>query len=262
MTGTAGALQELPGHEPAPNRIGVILHPGRDARPVLETVGSWARSSETTVLASADPSARDALAADSELLLAVGEDATLHEAMRLAAPHGIPVLGVNVGRLGDLSEIEVRQLGRALDALERGDFSVEPRTALTLHLGRGGPLLTFNDVVVSRGRGGPRAMLALHVDGDLICRQSGDGLIVSPRPTSVLVTPLGPNEAPNDSLVLSHDDPIILKVLRYSSAIALEIEGRENVELPPESRLIVEAAPNAGQAVRLGSGHAGRLRRR
>lgn len=262
MIGTAGALEELPGHHHAPSRIGLVLHPERDATPVLETVHSWARRTGTTVLASADPSAREELAAESELVLAVGGDTTALEAVRLAAPRGIPVLRLNQGRLGELTEFEVRQLSRSLDALGRGDFGVESQTALTLHLGRGGPLLTFDDVVLSRSRGGSKALVALHVDGDLISRQAGDGLMVSPRPAAVLVTPLDPHTAVSGSLVLSHADPIILKVLRHSAALTLQIDGRENIELPPESRLIVEAAPNVDRVVRLGAGHAARLRSR
>lgn len=252
MISAAGALQERPGHDHAPTRIGLVLHPERDATPVLETLRSWARRTGTTVVA----------AADSDLLLAVGGDATAVEAKRLAAARGIPFLGLNLGRHGDLTEFEVRQLGRGLDALGRGDFGVESQTALTLHLGRGGPLLTFDDVVLSAARGGTKAALALHVDGDLISRQAGDGLMVSPRPAAVLVTPLDPHAAISGSLVLSHDEPLILKVLRHSSTLALEIDGRKNIELPPESRLIVEATPNVGRVVRLGSGHARRLRRR
>jgi NAD+ kinase len=262
MISTAGALQERPGHDHAPTRIGLVLHPERDPTPVLETVGRWARRTGTTVRLADDPSTRAELEAESEVVLAVGGDSTALDALRLAAPRGIPVLRLNLGRLGNLTEFEVRQLSRGLDALERGDFDVESQTALTLHLGRGGPLVTFDDVILSRGRGPFEAVLALHVDGDLISRQTGDGLVVSPRPAAVLVTPLGPRAAPSRSLVLSHDEPIILKVLRHSSALTLEIDGRENIELPPESRLIVEAAPNVDRVVRLGSGHAARLRRR
>jgi NAD+ kinase len=262
MIGTAGAVQELPGHHHPPSRIGLVLHPERDATLVLETVHSWARRTGTTVLASADPSARQQLAAESELVLAVGGDATALEAVRLAAPRGIPVLRLNEGRLGELTEFEVRQLSRSLDALGRGDFGVESQTALTLHLGRGGPLLTFDDVVLSRGQGGSKAVVAVHVDGDLISRQAGDGLMISRRPAAVLVTPLDPHAAVSGSLVLSHADPIILKVLRHSASLTLQIDGRENIELPPESRLIVQATPNVDRVVRLGAGHAARLRRR
>lgn len=252
MISAAGALQERPGHDHAPTRIGLVLHPERDAAPVLETVHRWARQTGTAVVA----------AADSELLLAVGGDATALEAMRLAAPRGVPVLGLNLGRRGDLTEFEARQLGRGLEALGRGDFGVEPQTALTIHLGRGGPLLTFDDVVLSRGPGRPEAALALHADGDLISRQAGDGLMVSPRPAGVLVTPLDSHAPLSRTLVLSHDHPVVLKVLRHSSALALEIDGRESIALPPESRLIVEATPNVDRVVRLGSAHAARLRRR
>ena len=252
MISTAGALQERPGQDPAPSRIGLRLDPECDATPVLESVHRWARETGTSVVA----------AADSELLLAVGGDATVLEAVRLAAPRGIPVLGLDLGRRGDLTEFEARQLSRGLDAVGRGDFGVESQTALTLHLGRGGPLVTFEDVVLRRGLGGSMAVLALHVDGDLISRQTGDGLTVSPRRAAVLVTPLDPHAAVGASLILSHDEPVVLKVLRQSSPLTLETEGRENVELPPESRLIVETTPNVDRVVGLGAGHAARLRRR
>jgi NAD+ kinase len=252
MISTAAALQERPGHNPAPTRIGLRLDPECDATPVLESVHRWARETGTSVVA----------AADSELLLAVGGDATVMEALRLAAPRGIPVLRLDVGRRGALTEFEARQLSRGLDAVGRGDFGVESQTALTLHLGRGGPLVTFDDVLLRRGPGGSEAVLALHVDGDLISRQTGDGLTVSPRPAAVLVTPLDAQAAVGGSLVLSHDEPVVLKVHRHSSPLTLEIEGRENLELPPESRLIVQATPNVHRVVRLGAGHAARLGRR
>jgi NAD+ kinase len=240
----------------------MVLDPECDARPVLRAVRRWAWSSGTTVLVPDDAVARDQLSADSDLLIAAGGHGTMLDALRLAEPHGTPVLGVN--------ELEVRRLGRGLEALARGDFTLESQTALTVHLGRGGPVTAFNDVVVSRRPGRSEAMLALHVDGELISRQAGDGLIVanpagstahsssaggpivSPRLEAILVTPLAPQAALSSSLVLSPDEPITLKVLRNSSPVALEIDGREHIELPPDSRLIVETAPNAGRVVRLG----------
>jgi NAD+ kinase len=240
----------------------MVLDPERDARPVLKAVRRWAWSSGTTVLVADDAAARDQLPADSDLLIAAGGHGTMLDALRLAAPQGTPVLGVN--------ELELRGLGRGLEAVARGDFSVESQTALTVHHGRGGPLTAFKDVIVSRRLGRSEAVLALHVDGELISRQAGDGLIVaspagsaahslsaegpivSPRLEAILVTPLAPHAVLSSSLVLPPDEPIILKVLRNSSALALEIDGREHLELPPDSRLILEAAPHAGRVVRLG----------
>ncbi len=244
-----------------PRRIGMVIDPDADARPVLKAMRRWAWSSGTTLLVADDAGARDQLAADSDLLIAAGGHGTMLDALRLAAPHGTPVLGVN--------ELEVRRLGRGLEALARGEFTLESQTALTVHVGRGGPLTAFNELVVTRRPGRSQAMLALHVDGELISRQAGDGLIVaspagstphglsavgpivSPRLGAILVTPLAPSAALSSSLVLCPDEPITLKVHRNSSPVALEIDGREHLELPPDSRLIVEAAPHAGRVVRL-----------
>ncbi len=230
-----------------PRRIGMVIDPDADAGPVLKAVRRWAWSSGTTLLVADDAGARDQLAADSDLLIAAGGHGTMLDALRLAAPHGTPVLGVN--------ELEVRRLGRGLDALARGEFTLESQTALTVHVGRGGPLTAFSELVVSRRPGRSEAMLALHVDAELISRHAGDGLIVaspvSPRLEAILVTPLATRAALSSSLVLSPDEPITLKVHRNSSPVALEIDGREHLELPPDSRLIVEAAPHAGRVVRL-----------
>jgi NAD+ kinase len=263
-------LHAVAGPERPPRRIGMVLHPEHDAMPVLEAVRASVRRTGTTVVVPSDASARNQLAADSDLLIAAGGDGTVLEAMRLAEPHDIPVLGVNLGRLGYLTELDFGQLGRGLDAVGRGDFSLEPHTALTVHLERGGPLMAFNDVVVSRRRGRSEAMLALHVDGELFTRHAGDGLIVSsaagstaysfsaggpilsPRLAAVLVTPLAPHAAFSRSLVLAPNERVTLVVLCGSSALAVEIDGRENVELPPGARLSVEAAPNAVHLVRLG----------
>jgi NAD+ kinase len=75
---------------------------------------------------------------------------------------------------------------------------------------------------------------------------------MSPRLTAVVVTPLAPHAAFNRSIVLSPTEAVSLEVLADSSSLALEIDGRENVDVPPGSHLTVEAVPHAGSAIRLG----------
>ena len=261
--------------------IGMVLHPERDATHVVRAVLRWARANGARVLLAPDDALRLAapgivtvptnqIALGSDLLLAAGGDGTVLRAMRLAARRGIPVLAVNMGRLGYLTELELGQVESGLAAIARGDFTVEPQTALRVQARRAGPLLAFNDVVVSRRRGQSQAVIDLRIDGDLFVRHAGDGLIVSspagstgygfsaggpimsPRLTALVVTPLAPHAAFNRSIVLSPTEAVSLEVLADSSSLALEIDGRENVDVPPGSHLTVEAVPHAGSAIRLG----------
>lgn len=103
-----------------------------------------------------------------------------------AAPHGAPVLGVNLGTLGYLAEIDAGHLDFALQALCDGDYAVEGRTALAVAASPAAGLtaqVAYNDVVLSRVPGRGQAALGLRVDGELLVRYSSDGVIVA--------TPLG-----------------------------------------------------------------------
>jgi NAD+ kinase len=130
---------------------------------------------------------------------------------------------------------------------------------------------------VSRRRGHSQAIVDLRVDGDLFVRHAGDGLIVSsaagstgysfsaggPRLMAIIVTPLAPHAAFNRPVVLSAGEPVTLDVVGDSSSLALEVDGRTNVDVPPGSRLTVDAVANAGRVIRLGrTSFAQRARRR
>jgi NAD+ kinase len=72
------------------------------------------------------------LAAGCDLVLALGGEGTMLGALRVRAPHGVPVLGVNLGRLGYLTEVDAAHLDAALSALSNGEYTIEPRTGLAL----------------------------------------------------------------------------------------------------------------------------------
>src|SRR5690348_18477534 len=126
-------------------RLGLVLRPERNLDDSLEQIRRWAASAEVE-LVGADGEERlpDAvtrraetmLATDCDVVLALGGDGTMLGALRLAAPHGVPVLGVNLGRLGYLTEVDAANLQSALSALEHDQYGIELRTALTLEIGR------------------------------------------------------------------------------------------------------------------------------
>jgi hypothetical protein len=202
-----------------PRRLALALHPRRDVADALETVVGWAAATGIDLVGRDDPRLHDTvlrrpdaqLARDCDLVLALGGDGTMLGAMRLAAPHGVPVLGANLGRLGYLTEVDGRHLPEALAALAAGAYAVEERFALRAEWlgedGRPRDRVAYNDIVLSRVPGRGQAALGLSVDGQLLVRYASDGVIaatpggstgysfaaggpiVSPQTRATIVTP-------------------------------------------------------------------------
>src|SRR6266540_41150 len=121
-----------------PRRVSLVLHPRRDVTKAVECVEEWARGAGIALVGLDDPRlptgakrcSPDQLASECDLVLALGGDGTMLGAVRLAAPLGVPVLGVNLGRLGYLTEVDGEKLPKALDALGAGAFALEERFTL------------------------------------------------------------------------------------------------------------------------------------
>ena len=280
------------GESAAPRRVSLVLHPRRDVSEAVAIVRDWAEANG--VMLRALPDARlpesvarcddGAVAQNCDLLLSLGGDGTFLGALRAAAPLGVPVLGVNLGRVGYLTEVDGRQLPEALDALAAGAYAIQERFALNASWREDEHLreqVAYNDVVLSRVPGHGQAALGLSVDGELLVRYASDGVIaatptgstgysfaaggpiVSPQTRAMIVTPDAPHGLFNRAVVLGDDERLGVEVLPTSAPVALEVDGQLMTEVTPGWRL--EVAPNPWPAllVRLGSaGFAERARRK
>src|SRR5690242_578857 len=120
--------------------VGLVLHPKRDSMTAIDTIIGWARQRQVTVLGLHDEVDRidcsaiavDAtqLAEQATLLVSLGGDGTMLRTMRLLEGRKTPVLGVNLGRLGFLAEVDVPELPATLSAIDEHRFTVEPRMAV------------------------------------------------------------------------------------------------------------------------------------
>jgi NAD+ kinase len=144
-----------------------------------------------------------------DLAVVVGGDGTLIACARLMAERSVPLVGINLGRLGFLTDIPADSLEPAVESILDGDFIPEQRTLLNGAVRRGSQTLfttlSMNDVVVSRGAMGSMIELAVTVDGEFIYTLRADGLIVA--------TPTG-----STAYALSAGGPILHPALQ---AIAL-----------------------------------------
>ncbi len=210
---------------------------------------------------------RDSQRAD--LVVSLGGDGTMLRAMRLADRQRAPVLGVNLGKLGFLAEVDVPDLAGALSAIDGNEFTIEPRLAVDASVG-GQVVTAFNDVAVVRFPGQASALVAVRAAGHPFVSYAADavvvatptgstaysfsagGPIVSPAVEALLVTPAAPHSAYNRGLVLSVHDSLALDILPASGRLAVEVDGQVAAHVGPGDRIELWPRPGAARVVRLG----------
>jgi NAD+ kinase len=259
--------------------VGLVLHPKRDCTGAVGSILDWARRRQIEVIGIATEINRLACTAEAvsaeelceraDLLVSLGGDGTMLRAMRLADGHSSPVLGVNLGKLGFLAEVDVPDLAMALSAIDAHEFTVEPRLAVDAVIGDQ-VITAFNDVALVRSPGQPVAAVAVRAGGGRFVSYAADavivatptgstaysfsagGPIVSPGVEALLVTPAAPHSAYNRGLVLSVNDQLTLEVLPSSGPLAVEADGNVAANLVPGDRIDLVPRPGAANVVRLG----------
>ena len=168
--------------------VGMVLHPQRDSAEAVAAVLGWADRNGTTVYGIgneivrlncvATPVPAEELSKRSDLLVSLGGDGTMLRAMRLADGRHAPVLGVNLGKLGFLAEVDVPDLPSALSAIDARDFTIEPRLAVDSVVA-GQRVTAFNDIAVVRVPGDATAAVAVLVAGHTFVSYAADAVIVA-----------------------------------------------------------------------------------
>jgi NAD+ kinase len=263
----------------SPKRVGLVLHPRRDSAEAVEAITDWTRRHGGTVVGLAgevdrigcdvEPVEPDQLA-KCDVLISLGGDGTMLRALRLSQPTGVPVLGVNLGRLGFLAEIDVPDLPAALAEIDAGHSTVETRVAMQVDFDDS-TSFAFNDVAVVRHPGQPVAAVEVKVEGQPFVRYSADaiviatptgstaysfsagGPIVSPRAEGLLVIPVAPHSSFNRAVFLSAGEPVSLELLPRSGRLAIEVDGLLAGSVEAGQSVNVFLCARAGRVVRLGT---------
>jgi NAD+ kinase len=148
------------------------------------------------------------LAATADLVVAIGGDGTLLHAARNVSARNVPLVGINRGRLGFLTDVSPEHMLETIDAILAGDYLTDERCVLAAKLGssaRASPLFAVNDVVLQRGDTGRLLDFTTEVDESYVNTHRGDGLIVA-TPTGSTAYALscgGPITQPNvDAFVM------------------------------------------------------------
>ncbi len=238
-------------------RIGFAYNPTSDAAIELrERATGWAamRAIDHWAATAADMDAMSDQLPGTDVLVVLGGDGTFLRAARAVAEIDVPLLGINVGKVGFLSKVEAGDLIRVLDRLRAGEFTLEHRMALEGRIMRAGSLdaperhIALNDVVVARGSLARVVRLDVSIDGSHLATYIADGLVVSsptgstgysfsaggpildPTARNLIVTPIAGYLTTIRSVVVG--STVVVRCLVKDAHEALvSIDGREDVPL-------------------------------
>lgn len=211
--------------------------------------------------------------ADVDLAVSLGGDGTMLRTVNAAAAKGVPVLGVNLGRLGYLTEVEPSGLEAALERFLAGDYEIEERVTLevVLRCGRAEEVVhpALNEAVVEKTVPGHTVRLALSVagrpfvtyaaDGVLVSTPTGStaynlsvrGPILSPQVRALVVTPISPHMLFDRPLVFEPSEPVDLEVLEPRPAVAV-VDGQSVATLQPGDVVSCRQGPVPARFVTFG----------
>jgi NAD+ kinase len=251
--------------------LGFVVHGGRRAaREAAERLIDWARQHDLEPEVLPDDPPADAAPRRVDLVVSVGGDGTLLRAALWGHRLQVPVLGVKVGRLGFLTEVEPAGAPALLEAWMAGEAEVEERMALVAEPEGAGwdePQWALNEVIVEKRARHRVVRLAAWVGEDYVTTFSADGVIVatptgstaysfsargpivSPRLRSLVLTPVSAHMVFDRAIVLAPEEEVSLEVQDDEPGF-LSADGRPGRELPIGSRVRIRQADRPARLVR------------
>lgn len=262
-------------------RVGILPHRERDAALALaQSAATWlgAHGAEAVMpKIEAELVGRPELGVDPDefpdgldVVLSLGGDGTMLRTIDQAYEAGVAVLGVNVGQMGYLTEVEPADLDVALERLLVGDYHVEERMMLAVDVDSAGPAggrwFALNETVLEKARTGHMARLDVAINGTPFTTYAADALIVatptgstaysfsargpivSPRHRCLLLTPVSPHMLFDRALVLDAAETIGVAVTGAFGA-AMTVDGREVGHLDAGDRVSCTAASKPARVV-------------
>ncbi len=249
-------------------RIGLIANPDKPRwKTNLKKAATWIRAAQRTpVIPQLDPAPRkdwqpgfqDHIEAvkKTDLILVFGGDGTMLSAARALRGAKTPILGVNAGTLGFLTDAPVSDLKAVLQGIWRGDYSVESRPFIEAIIGdRAHRIIALNDFVISRGELSRMIQLDVTVDGDFLTTYKCDGLIVcsptgstayslsaggpivSPKSEAITLTPICPHALSNRSVIVPLKSVIQVQVGTHRPETILTADGQVPITLKPRDQV-------------------------
>ncbi|HZD30235.1 MAG TPA: NAD(+)/NADH kinase [Candidatus Angelobacter sp.] len=208
-----------------------------------------------------------------DFVLVLGGDGTLLSAARSVAHQGVPILAVNLGSLGFLTEIPLNELYDALEAVDGGQCPVELRSVLDCQLMRDGECIArnfaLNDVVVNKSAISRLVEFDLFIDGNVVFQYKADGVIIAtptgstayslaaggpvlmPSVEAFVVTPVCPHSLTHRPLVVTEKSQIELRIETGEEQAFLSIDGQVGVPVRQGDTVLCQRATHKVKLLRV-----------
>jgi NAD+ kinase len=255
---------------PVPRRVGIVAKKGSpEAGETATRVERFLEAKRVEVLRE-----EPAIAQAADLVVVLGGDGTLLHASRVVAGRAVPILGVNMGSLGFMTEVPQSELYPALESVLAGKGTVSQRRKLRVHLHRGGRTGTpeldgevLNDAVIAKGALSPMVELDTSFGGAYVTTYKADGVIVAtptgstayslasngpilfPTMSGVVISPICPHTLTQRPIVVPDDQSINIVLLNEVPAF-LSMDGQTGVTLGRGDRVQVKQSSSRVLLVR------------
>ena len=208
-----------------------------------------------------------------DFAVVLGGDGTLLSAARAVAHEGVPILAVNLGSLGFLTEIPLNELYGALEAADQGQCPIESRSVLASQVVRGNECISqyfaLNDVVVNKSAISRLMEFDLYIDGNFVFQYKADGVIIAtptgstayslaaggpvmmPSVSGFVVTPVCPHSLTHRPLVVTDKSEIELRVETGDEQAFLSIDGQVGLPVEQGDRVVCCRAAHHVKLMRL-----------
>lgn len=214
----------------------------------------------------------DEFFSDTDMIICIGGDGTLLHTARIACMYDIPVLGVNMGNLGFLTEVDCDDLDQAVDKIKNREYNVEERMMIDLASGMEGSEyrdFALNDIVISRADSrmlnvdiciNDRFVTSYRGDGLIVATPTGStayslsagGPVVEPSNEAILVTPICPHSLGIRPIVASPFSTIKIKI--GSSGLhkgMLSVDGQDGVLVGGDDEIVIKRSEKVTKVVRM-----------
>ncbi|MEC8974197.1 MAG: NAD(+)/NADH kinase [Actinomycetota bacterium] len=229
-------------------------------------IGDSARAVNREDLAISEEEVDDSI----DLAITLGGDGSILFMVRAVGDYGIPVMGINLGRMGYLSEVEPGLAQNRIQEFFEGRYSIEERMRLEILIdGETNPLRGLNEAVIEKVDIGRTVRLGLDINGDFFTSYATDGLIIAtptgstayslsargpiidPMHRALLLTPVAPHSLFDRAVVLSPDDHLRIQVLPDCDA-SIALDGQIVNQLEVGQSLLCTAAKKPARLVSFG----------
>jgi len=208
-----------------------------------------------------------AIGAQADLVVVLGGDGSMLSAARHLAVHGVPLVGVNQGRLGFMTDIAFSKMRETVDQLLSGRYTIEDRIMLEARVLRGDKEVfstqALNDIVVNKGATGRMIEFLVHIDGQFVYDLRSDGIIVAtptgstayalssngpilqPNVPGIALVPVCPHTLSNRPITVSDQCVIEITIKQRAIGASLYFDGQLRSELAVDDKVIVRRAAHS-----------------